>query len=121
MHTVTELHSFSRAADTAGMSPRDVERLVHLLATNPDAGEEIRGTGGCRKLRFALERSARGKSGGVRVITFFTGLAMPVFLITVFAKNQKVTLSQAECNGLRDLTDQIVRSYNGRRQAMGKE
>lgn len=121
MQTVTELQSFRRAADAAGMTVRDIERLVLFLAANPDAGDEIKGTGGCRKLRFALDASARGKSGGVRVITFFTGRAMPVFLITVFAKNQKVTLSAAECNGLKDLTEQIVRAYKVRSEAKHRE
>jgi hypothetical protein len=38
------------------------------MAAKPDAGDEIRGTGGARKIRFAAK--GKGKSGGVRVITF---------------------------------------------------
>lgn len=93
------------------MSQSDIERLVLLLAKNPESGEELRGTGGCRKLRFALSGSARGKSGGIRVITFYSGKTLPVFLITVFAKNQKVSLSASECNALHDLTHLIVKAY----------
>ncbi len=38
---------------------------------------------------------------------------MPVFLLTVFAKNEKATLSKAEKNGLRTLTTRIVDAYRG--------
>jgi hypothetical protein len=44
--------------------------LVDYLAYNPAAGDLIQGTGGVRKLRWALE--VRGKRGGARVIYFFT-------------------------------------------------
>ncbi|MBU4530160.1 MAG: type II toxin-antitoxin system RelE/ParE family toxin [Hoeflea sp.] len=111
LHTVTELGAFNRAAKAAGMSALDVEDLVTYLAENPDAGDEIQGTGGCRKLRFSIRGNTKGKSGGVRTITLFSGPDLPVFLITVFAKNQKVTLTKAERNSLKKLSDQIVREY----------
>jgi hypothetical protein len=31
----------------------------------------------------------KGKSGGYRAITFYSGTALPVFLITVFGKGEK--------------------------------
>lgn len=114
MHTVTELKTFRRAADAAGMSDDDVDRLVSYLAANPDAGDEISGTGGCRKMRFAIRGNNEGKSGGVRTITLFSGDSMPVFLVTVFGKSQRVNLSQAERNGLKKLSEQIVQEYTRR-------
>ena len=118
MHTVAELYAFRKAAEKAGMSDRDVARLVTFLSRNPDAGDVIEGTGGCRKLRFALESSAKGKSGGVRTITLFSGAEMPVFLLTVFAKGQKVSLSKAERNELKKATGQIVQEYRNRVQRL---
>ncbi len=91
------------------MTEDEVVRLEELLGRNPQAGEEIVGTGGCRKLRFA--RPGKGKSGGYRVITFFTGPSLPLFLITVFAKNERANLTQAERNGLSQLTSKIVFEY----------
>ena len=111
MHTVTELATFRRDAKAAGMSEEDILALVEYVATTPLAGDEIEGTGGCRKLRFALKASKKGKSGGVRTITFYSGDMMPVFLITVFTKNQKVTLSKREKNGLKKLTNKLVTEY----------
>jgi hypothetical protein len=49
----------------------------------------IPGTGGIRKLRWA--REVMGKSGGVRVIYYFHGERMPLYLLSVFGKNQKPT------------------------------
>ena len=54
-----------------------------------------------RKLRWA--RGGRGKSGGVRVIYYFHGDAMPLYLLTVFGKNERDNLSKAERNDLAGL------------------
>ena len=64
------------------MSEEDISALIDYLASNPDAGEELVGTGGCRKVRFAIAANNKGKSGGVRTITLFSGEGMPVFLLT---------------------------------------
>jgi hypothetical protein len=42
---------------------------------------------------------------------------MPLFLLTVFGKSQKVNLTKAERNGLKSLTAQIVETYS--RQSRG--
>ena len=112
MHAVAQLHSFRRDATASGMTEDEIESLVTFIAENPTAGEEIVGTGGCRKVRLA--RRGKGKSGGYRIVTFFTGNLMPVFLITVFAKGEKDDLSQLERNGLRKLTKAIVTEYKAR-------
>ena len=111
MQTVAELKSFRKAAQAAGMSDEDIQELIDHLAANPDAGDEMEGTGGCRKLRWAIRGNNKGKSGGVRTISLYTGENMPVFLLTVFAKRQKVNLTKAERNDLKAVSDQIVREY----------
>lgn len=91
----------------------DEERalLVDYLARNPAAGDVIPGTGGVRKLRWALE--GRGKRGGARVIYFFHGSAMPLFALTAYAKNERADLSQGDRNAFRSLTRLLVESYGG--------
>jgi hypothetical protein len=118
MHTVSELKAFRRAAEAAGMSDEDIEDFVDHIAANPDDGEEIVGTGGCRKVRFAIRGNNKGKSGGVRTITFYTGPDLPVFLLAVFAKSQKINLSKAERNELNKLTTAIVDEYARRIQPL---
>src|SRR5262245_7450111 len=83
--------------------------LVAYLAATPDAGELLRGTGAARKLRW--RRPGKGKSGGYRVITFFSGPAVPVFLLNVFSKSTKVNLSAAERNELRRVLGGIAQEY----------
>lgn len=92
MHAVVQTHAFDRAAVEAGMTEEEIASLVNFLAENPTAGEEMRGTGGCRKVRVAGR--GKGKSGGYRTITFYSGENMPVFLITVFSKGEKANLSK---------------------------
>jgi hypothetical protein len=104
MHAVALTHAFVRAAKQAGMTEDEVDGLVDYLAENPTAGVEIAGTGGCRKVRVAGR--GRGKSGGYRTITFYTGERFPVFLITVFSKGEQANLSQSERNGLEPLRRQ---------------
>jgi hypothetical protein len=48
------------------------------------------------------------------MITFFTGDSLPVFLLTVFKKGERVNLSKAECNALGRLTKEIVSEYRAR-------
>jgi hypothetical protein len=106
MHAVCETHAFRRAAAKSGVSEDDIVALVDFLARNPTAGDVIAGTGGCRKVRWAGR--GKGKSGGYRTITFYSGALMPVYLLTVFGKGEKANLSDAECNALRTLTKAIT-------------
>ncbi len=109
MHSVCELKSFRRAATGAGMSEDEIGDLVSFIAGSPSAGEEIVGTGGCRKLRW--RGRGKGKRGGVRTITFFSGNNVPVFLITVFGKGERADLTQKERNTLRSKTKVLVSEY----------
>ena len=48
-----------------------------------------------------MARRGMGKSGGARVVYIWRSERFPVFLITVFPKNEKENLSMAERNALR--------------------
>jgi hypothetical protein len=99
MHVVVELPGFVAAVRAAGLSDNDRAGIIDRVAERPDAGDVIPGTGGARKLRFAGR--GKGKSGGYRVITFYTGPDLPLFLITLFSKGEKLNISQAERNAMR--------------------
>jgi hypothetical protein len=109
MHAVIETHAFQRAAAEAGMTQDEVDALVDYVARNPHAGDEIPGTGGCRKLRLAGR--GKGKSGGYRTITFYSGVDVPVFLITVFSKGDRANLSMSERNALGGITKELAAEY----------
>jgi len=99
MHTVVESPDYLADAKAAGMTGAEREAVVSYLTGNPTAGDEIPGTGGARKLRFAGR--GKGKSGGYRVITFYSGMDIPVFLLNVFAKGDRVDIAQSERNEMR--------------------
>jgi hypothetical protein len=72
----------------------------------------IRETGGIRKVRFAFGR--RGKSGGARVIYFLAGQDLPIFLLTVFAKNEKSDLTPNERAKLAASVKDMIGRYRRR-------
>ncbi len=109
MHTVVETPGFLSDAKALGMLEAERCEILTYLAMNPEAGNEIAGTGGARKLRFPGR--GKGKSGGYRVITFFTGAAFPVFLLNAFAKNERANLTKMECATLKKILTAITTTY----------
>jgi hypothetical protein len=106
--SVVETPEFLAAAQRI-MNEDERGLLVDYLARNPSAGDIIPGTGGVRKLRWALE--GRGKRGGARVIYYYDSDALPIFVLTAYAKNERADLSQAERNDFRRLTALLVEHY----------
>jgi hypothetical protein len=112
MHAVAETHVFRRQAEAAGMTEEEIDELVFYLAGNPTAGVSIPGSGGCRKLRVAGR--GKGKSGGHRAVTFYSGPDIPVFLLAAFSKGERANLSKRERNDLAKLTESITAEYRAR-------
>jgi len=79
------------------------------LSQNPTAGDLIKGMGGIRKLRWSSK--GKGKSGGSRIIYFFYNEKIPLFLLTLFSKNQKINLNKSEQEELTKLTKTLVKNY----------
>jgi hypothetical protein len=111
--TVAETQSYlARAAKLLGEAER--EAIVLEVASNPRAGVVIRGTGGLRKLRVGVQ--GRGKRGGARVIYYFHSERMPVYLLAIFAKNERVDLTPSERAQLKKLVDVLVEERLGTKE-----
>jgi hypothetical protein len=108
VQTVVETPTYLAIANKL-FSEEERADIVAMLAADPECGDLIRGTGGFRKVRVA--RKGMGKSGGARVVYIWRNQRFPVFLITVFAKNQKENLSMAERNTLRKRAHSIFETY----------
>lgn len=106
LHTVVELESFLKRA-RAIMSEDERAGIVSYLAANPEAGVPL--GGGLRKVRIA--REGGGKSGGYRTLYVFGGATMPLFLLTVFAKNEKDNLTKAEQAAAVAVSKQLLATY----------
>ena len=71
-----------------------------FVASHPDEGVVVPGTGGVRKLRWG--RAGAGKSGGVRVIYVARSQAGELVLLTIYAKSHIETLKASTLKELRD-------------------
>jgi hypothetical protein len=90
MLTVVETSAFARRAEKL-LSTDEHEELLFFLALHPQSGDEIPGTGGVRKVRFAAR--GKGKSGGVRVIYYFYDQENPLYAIFLYGKNEQANLT----------------------------
>ena len=93
-----------------GLDDDDLRELELLIMTNPDAGDVMAGTGGLRKLRFAPSRWRRGKSGSLRIGYSQDSDLEKVFVIAVYAKNDKANLTRAERGEIKRILDALWRS-----------
>ena len=90
MLTVIETSAFARRAEKL-LTTEEHEELLLFLALHPKSGDEIPGTGGVRKVRFAAR--GKGKSGGVRVIYYFYDEENPLYAIFLYGKNEQANLT----------------------------
>lgn len=105
--TITELPEYIKRAQEL-LSESERKSVIDYLAEYPKAGDLMEGTGGIRKLRWG--RGSRGKSGGVRVIYYYHDERIPLYLLTLFGKNEQANLSKADRNFLAQLVDVLVTS-----------
>ena len=110
--TVVETPGFLREAGAA-LTEKERTELVSYLAANPEAGDVMPETGGTRKLRWRAQ--GRGKRGGARAIYYFHDESLPLFLLNVFAKNEKANLTKAERNEMRKLLPRLIAGYRKRK------
>ena len=95
MHVVVETPAYLK--DVEGIfTIQEREAIVTMVASDPECGEIMQGTGGVRKVRVG--RGGKGKSGGGRVIYIHHDGDHPIFLLAAFAKNEKANISKAERN-----------------------
>jgi len=109
MITVAETGPFQRKVGRL-LSQDEKNELIAYLSMNPNAGVLIQGTGGIRKLRWA--RGGQGKSGGVRVIYYFHNEEVPLYLLTLFGKNEKANISMEEKKFLSKVVRDLVKYWS---------
>jgi hypothetical protein len=64
--------------------------LQKFLLKHPDAGKIVPGSGGVRKIRWAM--ASKGKSGGIRVIYYWKRQDDEIWLLTVYGKSERETI-----------------------------
>lgn len=83
--------------------------MTLAISEDPMIGDLIPGTGGARKFRYGGK--GKGKSGGYRVITYYAADDVPVFLLDLYAKGEKINLTQAERNELKAILGSLANDW----------
>ena len=109
LQVVVEMPEFIRKAGDC-MDEKSRNEFIHYIAANPKAGAIMTGTGGARKIRWSGDSNA-GKRGGVRVVYYHHDSSIPIFLFTVYPKNEKDNLSMADRNVLKSIIKQLIKTY----------
>lgn len=74
------------------------------LMQNPEKGDLMQGTGGLRKIRFGRNS---GKSGGVRILYYYTDEFGRIYLIMVYPKSVKDNITDAEKHVFKKLLETL--------------
>jgi len=77
----------------------DYHSLQMALTLRPEQGTLIPGSGGLRKLRWALR--GRGKRGGLRIIYYWDPSADLIYFLYLYPKNQQEDLRPDQIKLLR--------------------
>ena len=104
MRTVAETPIFIRYASEI-WSEVERQEFITFIAANPAAGAVIRGSGGCRKVRWS--RPGIGKRGGARVV-YFVAMDEVVWLLIVYTKAKFDTLTTSFLAQLRQGVEDAV-------------
>jgi len=100
---------FDREWQNAGLNDDDLRLLEAFLLENPTAGAIMQGTGGIRKLRWALPNT--GKSGGIRALYVDYIFSEKICMFDLFPKDEKENLTQAEKAELKKIVKAIGEEF----------
>lgn len=95
---IIETSAFTRRV-TDILSDEEYRALQEMLVQNPETGALIVGTGGARKVRWAVKGG--GKSGGARVIYYWANARGVILMLAIYTKNEQDTLTDAQKKALR--------------------
>src|SRR5579864_5766378 len=89
--------------------------LQTMLATNPELGDLMPGTGGFRKMRWADARRGKGRRGGLRIIYFYFPSDHQIWMMTLYDKGEAADLTAKEKKGLKAAMDRELEARAARR------
>ncbi len=89
--------------------------LQNDLASNPDLGDLMPGTGGFRKMRWADARRGKGRRGGLRIIYYHFRSDSRIWFMAVYDKNEASDLTTKEKKALKASIESELETRTARR------
>lgn len=86
------------------ISDDEYRLLQNTLIKNPEIGKLIKGTGGLRKVRWSIK--GKGKSGGVRVIYYWSKPTEIILMLLIYQKNEQDNLTAIQTKILKKIVDE---------------
>jgi hypothetical protein len=108
---VIQTGAFKAEARKNGLSLDDIRLIELAIMSDPHTFPLMSGTNGLRKMRFSPSNRNTGKSGGVRVCYFVIDRANHIYLVTIFAKNEKDNLNAADKHAVSEFIAKTKRLY----------
>ena len=102
---IKEMESFTRKWKSLGLNDYDLIVLQELLLKDPKIGDVIPGASGIRKVRIPVD--GIGKRSGGRVIYIDIEVKECIYLLDVYAKNEKTDLTDKEKKLLSKLVERL--------------
>ena len=103
------------------LSDDEYRKLQNRLATTPELGDVMPGTGGFRKLRWADPRRGKGRRGGLRVIYYYFRREQQIWLMTLYDKDEASDLTPDEKQTLRNAIEVELRARQAARHTRQKK
>lgn len=107
--TLVEMDEYSVEAEQ-WLNEDEHDRLKEFLAFHPEIGEVIAGTNAVRLLRWPIKRSLRGPN--YRIMYFFWDLNMPLYLLAIYRKGERIDLSEGRRQQLADMVGELIAEHS---------
>lgn len=112
---IIETRKFSKSIDDLQkkrqLLEEDYAEFKDDLATTPDKGDVVPGTSGVRKIRMGS--ASKGKRGGFRVCYYYLTVDEEIYLLVIYAKNEKENLTMDEKRDLKEFVGLLKGARNG--------
>jgi len=108
---IVETDGFAKDARKL-FTDEELGALHQHFGTFRELGNVISGSGGLRKARWSAQ--GKGKRGGARVIYYYGGDRMPIFMIAIYTKSEKSDMTKAELKVATKLVDTLRQQYRSK-------
>lgn len=109
--TIAEMRNYTKDAD-GYFEFEEHERLKTFLALHPESGVILPDTGGVRVLEWPIKKSVKSKPA--RVAYYFRDLNMPLYVLALYKRGERMPLDAAWRDEIKRLVDELVAEHSER-------